>query len=158
MNLPIFSVRDCTWFASIHSTPGTPMETTCICAVGKTCKCYPGSKSSSQYLPFSYTHYPTLRFDMKLHLPSSPQQIWPVHQDHRAAWRRQAEAVLPIFDWQVLSWNTEVVKQTIQEQGYVVRNQFKKRMITSTTYWCISGFIIPLWLELYRNIAYIWMF
>lgn len=49
--------RGCTWFASIHSTPGTPMETTCTCAVTKTCTCCPGSKSSSECLPVSSTRY-----------------------------------------------------------------------------------------------------
>lgn len=49
-------LRGCTWFASIRSTPGTPMETTCICAVTQTCACCPGSKSSSQCHPVSHVH------------------------------------------------------------------------------------------------------
>lgn len=109
------SFRGCTWFASIHSTPGTPMETTCICATTKTCACCPGSKSSSGYLPLSHKYYPTRWSDLKLHLPSFPQQIWSVHKDHRSAWRQQAEAVLSVSDRQVLSWSTQVVKQTTQK-------------------------------------------
>lgn len=44
-------IRACTWSAFIPSTPGTPMKTTCTCAVTKTCRCCPGSKSSSKTFP-----------------------------------------------------------------------------------------------------------
>lgn len=50
--------RGCTWSASIPSTPGTPMETTWICAMTKTCACCPGSRSSSEclHLPQNAPH------------------------------------------------------------------------------------------------------
>lgn len=67
--------------------------------------------------------------DLKLHLLSSEQQIRPLHQDHRAAWRREAEALLPVSHWQVLPWNTEVVKET-RQKCFVARNQLIQTMIT----------------------------
>lgn len=76
----------------------------------KTCACCPGSKSSSES-PSYFSHDFTCRFDLKRHLPSSPQQIRLVHKDKRNAGHRRAEAVLPVSDRQVLSGNTEVVKK-----------------------------------------------
>lgn len=43
--------RGCIWFAFTHFTPGTPMETTCIWVMTKTCAWCPGCKSSSEYFP-----------------------------------------------------------------------------------------------------------
>lgn len=134
------------------------METTCICAVRKTCACCPGSKSSSEYLPISHAHYSTYCFDLKLHLPSSPQQIWPVHKDHRSARRRQAEAVLPVSDRQVLCWNTEVVKQTTDNSRarlWCQKSAHKEDdficCVTKNNLMCFY-FIITLCLDLYRHI------
>lgn len=105
--------RGCTWFASIRSTPGTPAETTCTCATPTTCACCPGSKSSSEHLPLSGAndYCSALRREAASHV-FFRQQIWLVHQDHGDARDRHAEAVLPVSDRQVLSWNTEVVKRT----------------------------------------------
>lgn len=49
-------LRDCTWSASIPSTRGIPMVTTCICAMTKTWKCCRGSRSSSEYRPLVYMY------------------------------------------------------------------------------------------------------
>lgn len=49
-SLNLLLLRACTWFASIPSTPGTPTETTRICATTKIWTCCPGSRSSSERL------------------------------------------------------------------------------------------------------------
>lgn len=49
VSLNLLLLRACTWFASIPSTPGTPTETTRICATTKIWTCCPGSRSSSEH-------------------------------------------------------------------------------------------------------------